>query len=279
MWKTKLCLGVSDGFVLPVEEQIKLFRDVGFDGFFTGWHNGADVRGWRLLADSLGMIYQSIHAPFVNSAKMWESGIEADRAVDELKACLNCCAENGVPVMVAHAFIGFDSHSPNSNGLNSFGKVVSEAERLGVKLALENTEGEEYLAELMKHFGNSDAVGFCWDTGHELCYNQGRDLLKSYGGRLICTHLNDNLGIKSFDGRITYLDDLHLLPFDGIADWQGIAARLNRESYSGELTFELTTKSKPGRHENDVYEKMDITDYITEAYKRACRVAALKNSI
>jgi len=36
MWNAQLCLGTNDGFGVPVEEQIKLFKEIGFDGFFTG---------------------------------------------------------------------------------------------------------------------------------------------------------------------------------------------------------------------------------------------------
>ena len=46
--------------------------------------------------------------------------------------------------------------------------------------------------------------------------------------------------------------------------------------FDGILTFELNTKSKPDRCENDPYGRMDIRQYFTQAYMRACRVAALK---
>jgi sugar phosphate isomerase/epimerase len=101
-------------------------------------------------------------------------------------------------------------------------------------------------------------------------------MLALYGDRLLCTHLNDNLGIKDYTGRITWLDDLHLLPFDGVGDWLGIARRLNRHQFDGPLTFELTTISKPDRHDNDLYASMDFRVYLAMAYQRACRVAALK---
>ena len=39
--------------------------------------------------------------------------------------------------------------------------------------------------------------------------------------------------------------------------------------------FELNLLSKPGRHENDAYFEMPFERYLTEAYKRACRVAKL----
>jgi len=130
---------------------------------------------------------------------------------------------------------------------------------------------------LLEHFKDNDSVGFCWDSGHEMCYNYSKDLLALYGDKLIATHLNDNLGISNFGGRIYWTDDLHLLPFDGIADWDGIAKRLDRCGFNGIMTFELNIRSKPDRHENDIYTKMTIEEYIAECYKRACRVAVKRH--
>lgn len=275
MWKTKLCIGTNDQFELSVPEQIKLFKKIGFDGFFTGYSNRGDIAEYRKLADELGMIYQSVHGPFFKMGEMWETG---EDATAELIDCLHACKENGVPIMVAHTFLGFNSHTPNEKGLENFGKVVKEAESLGVKVAFENTEGEEYLAAVMERFKNSPAVGFCWDTGHEMCYNHSKDMLSLYGDKLIATHINDNLGVRDFDGNITWIDDLHLLPFDGIADWQGIVDRLNKCGYNGEFTFELNRCSKPDRHGNDFYNEMPIEKYLTLAFMRACRVAALRKN-
>ena len=130
-----------------------------------------------------------------------------------------------------------------------------------------------YIGEGLVH--NYDNVGFCWDSGHEQCYNRGKDMLGLYGSKLIATHLNDNLGISDNEGRIFWTDDLHLLPFDGINDWKDIAIRLNRCGYNGILTFELLNQSKPNRHDNDKYKKMSVEEYISECYARACRVATL----
>ncbi|MBQ8004898.1 MAG: sugar phosphate isomerase/epimerase [Clostridia bacterium] len=271
-----LCLGVSESFCKDVYEQIKCFRSAGFEGFFTGWNRELDVSKIKKLADEMGMFYQSIHAPFSLAADMWKGGEASLAAENELISCLRSCAENNVEIMVAHAFIGFDDHTPTPEGIESFSRVVFEAEKLGVSIALENTEGEEYLAALMEVFKSSKAVGFCFDSGHELCYNGGKDMLELYGDRLIATHINDNLGVSDLYGRITWKDDLHLLPFDGIVDFKGIAERLHKYNYNGPLTFELTRLSKPDRHDNDKYMRMITDEYIAEAYARACRFASMK---
>ncbi len=102
-------------------------------------------------------------------------------------------------------------------------------------------------------------------------------MLDKYGDRLIATRLNDNLGVSDFDGKVTWTDDLHLLPFDGIIDWREAADKLKRCGYDGILTFELLKYGKPGRHENDLYSKMSVEEYIAQCYIRACRFAHMKN--
>ncbi|MGN1021538.1 MAG: sugar phosphate isomerase/epimerase family protein [Aristaeellaceae bacterium] len=271
-----LGLGLSDEYGLPLEAQIPLMRRVGFRACFAEWRRGVNLERLCAIVRAEGMLMTSVHAPFGRMHKLWEPDGETADVLAELLSCLRACADNGIPVMVAHAIIGMERNNPTEQGVDHFARLAEEAERLGVRIALENTEGEEYLAALLDAFRGSDAVGFCWDSGHEMCYNHGRDLLALYGDRLLCTHLNDNLGVSDAHGRITFLDDLHLLPFDGVADWAGIARRLNRHAYQGVLTFELNRVSKPGRRENDAYGRMSPEEYLTQAFARASRVAALK---
>ncbi len=275
MKKHPICLALSKQFGISYEEQLELFRKIGFDGAFVGYNeNNIDAVASKIKEN--GLIFQSVHAPFIRMADIWNKDKEkVDIALNELNSCLNACARNSVPIMVMHAFIGFEDHCPTQVGIDRLGTLIQHAEKLGVKIAFENTEGVEYLDAVMDAFTSNDNVGFCWDTGHEMCYNRSDNMIAKYGDKLLCTHLNDNLGITSPDGRITWLDDLHLLPFDGIADWENIALRLQSVNYSGELTFELNTVSKPGRHENDKYAAMDIESYLKEVYTRACRIEAM----
>ena len=276
MHHTRLCLATSSQYGLSREEQIALFGDRGFDGFFVNWHRGESLLGCRKAAETHHMVFQSVHAPFKNAADFWVEDEQLGHVcVEEQIECLHACADAQVPLMIVHAYKGFVNHEPNQLGIDRFGKVVQEASKLGIKVALENTEGEEYLAALMNAFAGNSHVGFCWDTGHELCYNGGKDMMALYGSRILGTHINDNLGIRDFEGQVTWLDDLHLMPFDGISDWEFVAQRLAKWGMTETLAFELTTKSKPGRYDNDKYAKMPLEDYVTEAFARACRVAAL----
>ena len=270
-----LCLCLSRNWG-PLEASLDLLAETGWNGWFAVWRPGDDFRTAASRADALGLFVQSLHAPWGKAADLWgDDDAKGEASVQELCDCLHAAADIGAPFVVVHAWIGFTPTAPTEAGLARFARVADEAERIGVAVALENTEGEEHLDALLEHFSDHPAVGFCWDTGHELCYNRGRDLMAPYGARLLGTHLNDNLGISDPAGPTTWLDDLHLLPFDGIADWPGIARRLAQSGFTGPLTFELNRDSKPGRHENDGYAAMPLREYMVEALARARRIADL----
>ena len=102
---------------------------------------------------------------------------------------------HGVPILVCHAFIGFNDHTPTEAGLVRLERLIRHAEKRGIITVFENTEGEEYLDAVMNRFESSPALGFCIDTGHEMCYNRSKDMISLYGKKLCATYLNDNLGI------------------------------------------------------------------------------------
>ena len=265
MWKNKkLCLGTGEQFCMPVDEQIRLFRRHGFDSFFIYREDVESVRDVRRTADELGMELAFVHAPYMRLREMWTP--ESKSAEDELVACIRDCSDAGVGLAVFHTIIGREMHSPNGYGIESFGRVVDEAGRLGVRVAFENTEGEEYLAALMDAFSEKKNVGYCWDSGHEQCYNDGRDMLSPYADRLTCVHLNDNLGMS----------DEHFLPFEGIIDWSDLVRRLNDCGFDGTLTFEIKTLAYPYHLENGKHDREEVRRFLSEAYTRACRLSAMK---
>ena len=267
--KRQLCLSVNANGREMLLERTRAIADAGFDGFFSSRHGkeAPSVADARFAAKETGLLLQSIHAPFGHVDALWDGGEAGEAALSVLLTCLEDCAANDVSLMISHAFIGFDRHTPTEVGIENFGRLIRRAGELGVSLALENTEGEEYLAALLSTFSGEKHVGFCWDSGHELCYNR-KDMLALYGDRLLGTHLNDNLGVRDPQGKIiTPRDDLHLLPFDGVGDWQIFAARLAGLSFGGPLTFEL----KPS-------EELSFAEYAKEAHSRAERFASLVQS-
>jgi len=268
----KLCLGTGMGFSEPTEVQIRLIKKAGFDGFFTDMDSIENLMKYAEIAKEENLIYQSVHAPFGKMHLMWEgTDKEAEETLCELKRCVDACVKIDVPLLICHVIIGMERCTPNERGAILFRELSEYAKERNIKIAFENTEGEEYLHTVLEKCRDLENVGFCFDSGHEMCYNFSRDMLSLYGHRLFATHLNDNMGMK--DEKIkTWYDDLHLLPFDGIADWDNIADRLRKSTCPRCLTFELVSTNKPERDYHRIYEGMSFSDYIKEAYKRAVRI-------
>ena len=276
MWKQKIGISLAVSYPLPINEVIDIIADAKFDAVTPAWVGAEQLCELVAHARERGLEIAALHAPFNKSADMWgEDSALARAAVEELILAVETSAKLNIPVLVCHTWIGFAyTEKPNGRGIENYSAVVDRARELGVKIAFENTEGEEFLFALMEHFRGDATVGFCWDSGHEMCYNRSQDLLLKFGDVLAMTHLNDNLGVSRFDGTTFWTDDLHLLPFDGIADWQYNVERQKRSAPQRILNLELCISSKPNRHENDVYSDMKLEAFFAEAYKRAARIAS-----
>lgn len=268
----KLGINLLGGSGLSVDGHMALLRRIGWDGFFTGW-NREKLGEFRAAADKHGMIWQSIHAPFTQVRYMWNEGELGEQVTAELIECVRDCADHCVPVMVIHPFIGFEEHDPTEVGLVNFGRIITAADSLGVRLGFENVEGEEYLQAIFDRYAGHPSLGFCLDTGHELCYNRGKDMLAQYGHALCHTHFNDNVGVTGDD--IFWTDDLHLVMGDGIADWADVMRRIRRTDYDGPLMCELSFSNKPGKNTHDGYAAMGHEAFYRFALERMREIAAL----
>lgn len=265
----KLGLATMSNCGLDKIEQIRIMKNVGFEAFFTGW-NPEKTEEIANEAARLGLFQQSIHSPFSGNYRvryLWEGGEAGDFVREALIECVKDCARFDIPVMVIHPYIGFQEHTPTEIGLDNYARIIEVANKLGVKLGFENVEGEEYLAAIMERFWNEESVGFCLDTGHEMCYNRHKDMLALYGEKLCHTHFNDNLGVRGEE--ITFHDDLHLMPTDGIADWHGIMERIRKTGYDGILMSELTYSDKPGKNGVEhKYTELSMEEFMREAYEK-----------
>lgn len=262
-------------YTLPMEEVLPLIKAAGFSAVSPLWGTKLDMEAVCKQARSLGLFVQSMHAPFGSTHTLWSDDPAVyEKGLHYVSLALEDCIRLQIPIMVMHAWIDKElSFDQNNLYFGNFDALVEKAAAHNVKIAFENTEGETYLFALMTHFQDNPNVGFCWDSGHEKCYNHDQDFLALFGDRLLVTHLNDNLGISDPAGEITWLDDLHLLPYDGMIDWEYNMQRLNRCRPLPYLNCELLRTSKPGRTENDQYANMPLDEYFKLAYARAKRLA------
>ncbi len=277
-----LCLALGMQLDVPVVDQPELLKTAGFDSFaFDRVKNGTSELTEVLMkkAEKLDLTCEYIHAPFYGMDDIWhdESGELAEIMLKDLYATIDDCSDFGVKYAVLHAIIGMDNFNPTVLGLERLDDVIDYAVKNDVYLAFENTEGEMYLEAILNRYSDVKNVGFCFDSGHELCYNYGKDILSKYGDSLFVTHLNDNKGMTG--NELTFYDDSHLLPFDGIADWEGIAKRIKSFNYNGTLSFEVISKGRPTRTDNDIYKNLSSQEYVNEAYSKAVNFANLLETV
>lgn len=259
---------------LSTANHVRMIAETGWQGCTMKWDPALSDEAVEAAARH-GLFFQSFHAPTDGIETIWERGEEGDAITNRMRACLCDCADHDVPIMVVHPHCGFDeaAYAPNELGLGRLATLVELAEKRGVKLAFENMEGIPYLHAVMKAFGDSDAVGFCLDTGHQMCYSKNYDFLALYGHKLIHTHLNDNLGQRG--DHPTAHDDLHMVMGDGVGDWHDIIGKIRRTGYRGMLMCELNAHNKWDGHEMDAYWAMSVEEFYAYAYAAALRITSL----
>lgn len=275
--KKALNLTVLAGRGIAQAQAVPMVAQAGFDGCFWVAEEGVAVADIAALVRQHGLDMEFIHAPVTGVDTLWMEGPEGDRRLEVLIGWMRQCAQAQIPYMVSHVWTKFAPVEPNQLGFDRFGTLLDLAQREGVKIAFENAEVDKFLSAVRDAFRSHPAAGFCFDSGHELCYNEGRDQLALFGDKLLCTHLNDNMGRTGPE--ITSRDDAHMMPFDGRVDWKSVARRLSRLGWSGTLTYELKMKNKPDRHTHDRYDPLSPGEILALAYKKAEQFEALLRSM
>lgn len=267
----KLGFSLQGGYCLPMTQVIDLLADTGFSAVSPSWHRDVNLEEIIRHARCRNLAIQSLHGPLRGMPAMWSQEPEVARPIlQDLIQSATDCADFDIPLLVVHPWNGVDyTFQQESLCFDHFDALVTLAEKKGICIAFENLEGPEYLSALMDRYAGCPAVGFCWDSGHELCYAPNWDFLNRYGDRLIMTHLNDNLGVTDPAGSLQGTDDLHLLPGDGITDWKDTVRRLQAAKRQQILNFELKIRPKGERCKLDLYSKIPLPQYLQDAYRRA----------
>lgn len=264
----KFGFSLQDNYILPMAQVLALLADTGFCAVSPGWKRDGDF--WKTVrqARELGLTVQSLHGPLRGMQAMW--GDAPGQLLEDLMDSATDCARLEIPLLVVHPWNSID-YTFREDALNfaHFDKLVAHTENLGIQIAFENLEGPEFLTALMERYAS---VGFCWDSGHELCYAPGWDFLDRFGDRLVMTHLNDNMGVTDPSGCLQGTDDLHLLPYDGVINWDDARRRLQAARKQDILNFELKIRPKGDRCVLDLYSKLSLEEYFRESYRRACQV-------
>ena len=237
---------------LSGEDYAKKVKSLGFDTVFTGV--AKTIESQCEYADIFarnGLVYENLHAPFGHINDIWLDTDGGEKMLEELMFSVDACHAAGAPILVVHLSSGLKPPSITDIGRARFEALVEHATKNGVTLAFENQRKLANIAWVFEHFEDCDNVGFCWDCGHEACFTLGREYMPLFGKKLVCTHIHDNTAI--------FNADLHMLPFDGVIDFDRFAKHIKDSGYKGPLTLEVMAG-----HSN-FYEGVSIDDYLQKA--------------
>ena len=277
----ELGFSLQSQYDCPNTQVIELLSDAGFSAVSPVWSTDLPLDSLAACVQKHRMTIQSLHAPHGGLAYLWNSKEPlSTKAQSNITNCIDACAQFQIPIAVVHGWQGLIYTFPEGPlDFSVFDHIVDYAGQKNVSIAFENLEGEEYLEALMTRYSDRSYVGFCWDSGHDHCYPHKLNFLKSFGQRLIMTHLNDNLGLRDPGGIPSANDDLHFLPYDGNIHWEDALGRLKNLPKQRILNFEIKKRSFSTTPEDLIYEKLSPEDFFQLAGKRARRIADLYKQI
>lgn len=216
---------------LTDDEYMQKIVDLGFTRTFYGVEEKKRQEELANLFAKYNVICETLHSPFDHINDIWLDTEGGERMLAELMQSVDHCIIANAPIVVIHMSSGNTPPPITDIGRARYEKLVDYAIKKNVKVAFENLRKTANFAWAMETFYNEPMVGFCWDCGHEACYQNGREFMPWYGEKLICTHIHDNCGEPDADD--------HLLPFDGAVNFDRFAEHIRNSGYKGSFMLEV----------------------------------------
>ena len=252
MFKFIQCVQNENKTVTP-EETIYAIKNAGFDGVFAQIYN----KDWKFsqekqieLCLKLGLEIPFAHLGYTNINDIWCEGEAGHNLIKSYCDDLDVCNKYGIKMVVMHLVSGKPKFEPNLIGLVRFQTIVDYAEKLGIKVAFENTKAFGYLEYVLEKIQNPNA-GVCFDSGHYHCHFNDTFSWDMFKNRIFALHLHDNDTSK----------DQHLLPFDGSLNWKETIKHLKEANYDGPISLESC-------YRND-YLNQSVEDFYKLSYQKA----------
>jgi sugar phosphate isomerase/epimerase len=163
----------------------------------------------------------SLHLPFGRPEEHVLSSrpVERQRALDEMKRCLELCDLMPMRFVVLH--LGDPGQEFNPVVFDhAYAAIAIIQSFAGVRVLLETLSNDIATFDRIREFRNAAQIpntGICYDTGHG-----------EMDGKPDAIHLNDN------DGNV----DDHLWPFEGARNWPALIERIVLSEFDGSLVLE-----------------------------------------
>ena len=261
-------LGIISSCIIgtPSINALPLIKNAGFDAFFNGAIALNDVSQIKNESEKLGLLYESIHAPFkpyTSLNGMWTEGDEYLTVFEGMKTAIESAGKCNIPIVVMHLSSGWNPPNVSDLGISRYEALIEIAEKNNVILAFENLRKVGNVAHFADRFEKNDHVRFCYDCGHEHCYTNTVSWPDIFTDRIVYTHIHDNFGIQEKYQEHT---DIHLLPFEGDIDCADMMRRLNKHNYQGSLTLEVN---------NERHQDMSAEDFLATCYERIKKISEM----
>jgi len=259
------------GYILPIEEKLKMIKDVGFETICTWWGNDFDVtdgdyRTHAYLAQKHGLYLEHSHIPYYGCDNLWLDTLDGQEILKLHIEAVRAAGESDVPTLVMHPHdrvqIGGKRFEIFTDRLN---RIIDACDKYEVNLAIENLSDEKIIRDVQAIVKDIPFVGMCFDAGHNNVTGKGDlSLLEDHKNKIFALHIHDNDTTK----------DAHLIPYEGNLNWKGFRQIMETSSFEGSLMLECCYPFDFEAHEDDpdyIFEPTDMTalEYLIKA-KEAC---------
>jgi len=215
----KIGISFYFGYKLKTKEAVKLLKEHNFESVmtiadkkFTKTQGAISkqvkyFKKYNIELSSLHMRYEEGELP-----NFWVNNKIGDKLESNLKKDLKIAKKYGFKCVVVHL-----KGEYSDIGVNRINRLLKIAREINVPLAIENIDCQDLFIKVMDSI-DDDYLKFCYDSGHNNCFDPEYNYLSKYGDRLVALHLHDNDG----------LNDDHTLNRLGNIDWDKISLSLSQ---------------------------------------------------
>jgi len=238
-----------------LEQVLRVLAEIGYDGadiafdycvqqadypFMTDAYE-AWASGLAKVAGDCGIVISHGHAAFD----------AACRDESMIRRTLQCCRIMGIRYLVVHPIwrgadgeIIDDKQTFIAGNAQAISAMTDIAAEYGVTLLSENllwgASADPCVISALVRAVSHPNFGWCYDTGHAKSLGYAPAVLRDCTPPL-SLHIQDNLG---------HGDD-HLLPGDGVIDWDDVCAVLREIGYAGDTVLEAHHQPLEARNERE----------------------------
>jgi len=247
-----------DGTKASILDSVKLCGEAGYRVMDMNFHDcsvfdtpfrGNHWKDWifriREQADRYQIEFSQGHSHFYNFCDT--NHPEKEQLDEYIRRGIEGAGMLGIPWLVIHAATDFQSaqmvKDSKRKTIEYLKPCLELAEKCGVGIAIENlwdlniapqkryTTTPEELVDLVDTLGaDFQNVGICWDVEHSEIMKQDLGAsLQLVGKRLKATHISDYIDMR----------EDHILPYQGVIDWNKVMNIWKAVEYEGDFTFEV----------------------------------------